>query len=283
MFKSDSTASGLREFIERFKKRLMEMAFKEKESTVRTPAISVLVQAADNGFLDSEDMKELACLVYSEDPKIRTLAKPIAKEIWSDDYYKPLLDVVRDNDDASEVHAAIKAFAQFVIQTTDLVNDKSGRDESESGSPATSGVDQWLSNAAKDLSTNAYDRVKAAMDVLVDHSNPLEVLFSWALYLVTETQDFDALASHILGDVDSEFELDEDEKEIIVCLFSALASRISADDDVDESDSYKLCQDLLKQVPKLIEVATSGEMIHLIRALSSINVELLSDSRISQV
>ena len=175
MFKSDSTASGLREFIERFKKRLMEMAFKEKEASVRPLAISVLVQASDHGFLDSDDMNELSCLVYSEDAKIRTLLKPIVKEIWTDDYLKPLLDQVSDND---ESRASIKAFAQFVVKSAHVVDSKSS--SSTDSLDSTSRVDQWLSKSAANLSTSIYDRVEAVMQALVEPSDPLEVFFNSA-------------------------------------------------------------------------------------------------------
>ncbi|KAJ3101549.1 hypothetical protein HDU97_001298 [Phlyctochytrium planicorne] len=85
LYSSETLVSGLRQFTERHKARIMEMALKEAASNVRTVAIAVVVRAAEVGLLEDDDRAQIFQLLFSEDVKIRNIIAPFFAQVWQEE------------------------------------------------------------------------------------------------------------------------------------------------------------------------------------------------------
>ncbi|KAJ3203025.1 hypothetical protein HDU67_010437, partial [Dinochytrium kinnereticum] len=85
LYNSDTLVSGLRQFTDRHKTRMIEMALREVASNVRLVSISVIIRAAQVGLLEDEDRARILQLLFSDDVKIRHLVAPFVAEVWKED------------------------------------------------------------------------------------------------------------------------------------------------------------------------------------------------------
>ncbi|KAJ3085099.1 hypothetical protein HK102_000319 [Quaeritorhiza haematococci] len=95
LYTNESMISGLRQFTERFKPRLIELACMEKESSVRHVGVAVITRIASTGLLEDEDRDSLMPLIFSEDPQIRQLIGKYAAEVWLEEYAEPKRDELK--------------------------------------------------------------------------------------------------------------------------------------------------------------------------------------------
>src|SRR3954452_3100265 len=95
LYINETFISGLRNFTERFKPRLIEMALQESELSVRTTTISLLTQIYRSGLLDNEDRDDLSLLIYSDLPKVRKSIAPFVKDLLDEDFISSKLTKVQ--------------------------------------------------------------------------------------------------------------------------------------------------------------------------------------------
>ncbi|GAO45762.1 hypothetical protein G7K_0014-t1 [Saitoella complicata NRRL Y-17804] len=77
LYADDNNVASLRHFTERFKPRIIEMAEREADTSVRATAIGLLNNIRARGFLESEEVEKIAVLIFDKDIKIRAAAAPI--------------------------------------------------------------------------------------------------------------------------------------------------------------------------------------------------------------
>ncbi|KAJ6260497.1 hypothetical protein Dda_4723 [Drechslerella dactyloides] len=71
LFKDRANVGGLRNFTERFRSRLVEMALQDADSGVRAEAITLLNEIRQVGFLEADDIESIGRLLYDADAKVR--------------------------------------------------------------------------------------------------------------------------------------------------------------------------------------------------------------------
>ncbi|KAF3932901.1 hypothetical protein ABW19_dt0210609 [Dactylella cylindrospora] len=71
LFKDRANVGGLRNFTERFRERLVEMALQDADSGVRAETISLLNEVRQVGFLEADDIEAIGKLLYDAEPKVR--------------------------------------------------------------------------------------------------------------------------------------------------------------------------------------------------------------------
>ncbi|EPS44746.1 hypothetical protein H072_1276 [Dactylellina haptotyla CBS 200.50] len=71
LFKDRTNVGGLRNFTERFRERLVEMALQDADSGVRAETISLLSEVRQVGFLEPDDIESIGKLLYDADIKVR--------------------------------------------------------------------------------------------------------------------------------------------------------------------------------------------------------------------
>ncbi|KAF3923412.1 hypothetical protein ABW21_db0206241 [Orbilia brochopaga] len=71
LFKDRANVGGLRNFTDRFRSRLVEMALQDADSGVRAEAIALLNEIRQVGFLEADDIESIGRLLYDADAKVR--------------------------------------------------------------------------------------------------------------------------------------------------------------------------------------------------------------------
>lgn len=76
IFKDDSKTAGLRQFTERFRPRMVEMATRDGDANVRCATVDLLNIIRDKGLLEPDDIDSVGQLIFDVDPKIRKAVAP---------------------------------------------------------------------------------------------------------------------------------------------------------------------------------------------------------------
>jgi len=71
LFKDDNKIAGLRQFTERFRARLVEIASQDAEGNVRAAALDLLELLRDKGLLEPDDIDTIGNLVFDVDARVR--------------------------------------------------------------------------------------------------------------------------------------------------------------------------------------------------------------------
>ncbi|GES75247.1 cohesin subunit [Rhizophagus clarus] len=198
LYINETFISGLRNFTERFKPRLIEMASRESELGVRTTTISLLTQIYRSGLLDDEDRDDLSLLIYSDLSKVRKAIAPFVKDLLDEDFISSKLKKVqnflssngvtkrrnRSSSGSNEVVSSVKrdwvafkCLAEFLVkyrkpteiprkvdEMNDEINEINDSDEYEDGSSILS---------IGDVKNN---RIALAIEALW---NEMEILHDW--------------------------------------------------------------------------------------------------------
>jgi hypothetical protein len=132
--------SGLRQFTERFKTRLVDMALREVTPPVRQTAIQVVTRIAQVGLMEDKDRLQVLPLLFSEDPKVRELVSSLAGEVLHEDFVenakedaKAVLSSARaarglsDSSDELALHEdwlEAKSLCQMIVEVSKVVDEK---------------------------------------------------------------------------------------------------------------------------------------------------------------
>src|SRR5213080_294652 len=95
LYINETFINGLRNFTERFKPRLIEMASRESELNVRTTTINLLTQIYSAGLLETVDRDDLSLIIYSDLPKVRKAIAPFVKDLLNEDFISSKLKKVQ--------------------------------------------------------------------------------------------------------------------------------------------------------------------------------------------
>lgn len=71
IFKNKDNVSGMRNFTERFRPRLVEMATRDADSNVRATTVELLDVVREVGFLEASDVDTIGRLLFDSDPRVR--------------------------------------------------------------------------------------------------------------------------------------------------------------------------------------------------------------------
>lgn len=71
LFKDDNKIAGLRQFTERFRARLVEIASQDAEGNVRAAALDLLELLRDKGLLEPDDIDTIGNLIFDVDARVR--------------------------------------------------------------------------------------------------------------------------------------------------------------------------------------------------------------------
>ncbi|RDW94942.1 hypothetical protein BP5796_00705 [Coleophoma crateriformis] len=86
VMKNKNNIGGMRHFIERFRSRLVEIATRDAESSVRTSGIELIDMVRDAGMLEPDDIDMIGKLIFDADPKVRKAVVPFFLESIKDIY-----------------------------------------------------------------------------------------------------------------------------------------------------------------------------------------------------
>ncbi|KAI9655938.1 MAG: hypothetical protein M1831_004783 [Alyxoria varia] len=86
IFKDDTKLGGLRQFTERFRPRMVEMATRDAELNCRIAAVELLDILRDKGLLEPDDIDTLGKLMFDAEPRVRKALVPFFVASIEDSY-----------------------------------------------------------------------------------------------------------------------------------------------------------------------------------------------------
>ncbi|KAI8818342.1 uncharacterized protein EV422DRAFT_181064 [Fimicolochytrium jonesii] len=127
LYAVESMVSGLREFTERFKPRIMQMAIREADLQVRSQAVHCVTFISQSGFLEDDDTRSLMPLIFDEDAKIRVGLSKLVQEIYTEEYLQAKKDELRTLGDnavpigAQDKWVEIKALCSMFVEFGEML------------------------------------------------------------------------------------------------------------------------------------------------------------------
>lgn len=85
LYANEAHLSALSTFTERFKARLLEIAFHDVDLGVRTTTIGVLGHVDRAGLLDDERRSQIGLLVFEHEPRVRKAVAGFFDGLWADE------------------------------------------------------------------------------------------------------------------------------------------------------------------------------------------------------
>lgn len=86
LFKNKDNVGRLRAFTERFQPRMVEMASRDAEVSIRTAAIDLLDMVRETGLLESENIDTIGRLIFDKEPRVRKAVGGFIAESVNDLY-----------------------------------------------------------------------------------------------------------------------------------------------------------------------------------------------------
>jgi len=269
LYINETFISGLRNFTERFKPRLIEMALRESELNVRTTTISLLTQIYRAGLLDDEDRDELSLLIYSDLSKVRKAIAPFVNYLLDEDFISSKLTKVhtflssnstkrKNRSSSNEIGSSVKrdwvafkCLAEFLVKckkpaevsqkddgVNDEIDDNEKDDEYEDGSSIL---------IIGDVKNN---RIALAIEALWSE---MEILHDWRSLAEYLSKDHSLTNNSITQEennpidaIEDCYRLGEREESLLVQVFVACLKLILADP--LSRDKKKVCLCLISNL-----------------------------------
>lgn len=142
LYRKKDSVGGLRHFTERFRPRLVEMATRDADSSVRAATVELLDVVREVGYLEPEDVDTVGRLLFDSEPKVRKAVVGFFVENISDLYEakleelggKEVVTEALDGDDDGPTMGWVKLKCLVeVLATYDLADGAEPEDEAVSG------------------------------------------------------------------------------------------------------------------------------------------------------
>ncbi|KAI0299424.1 hypothetical protein B0F90DRAFT_1728578 [Multifurca ochricompacta] len=159
---------SLQTFTERFKPRLVEMATRDTELSVRVAVIGVLGAIDAHQLLEDEQREELCMLVFDEDAKVRKAVSEFVRGVWVEIVEEQLAD--RKVGKQERVRAGIKALGKLLVRLAKPLAKKAtvAEDDEESLNVTSSPALRQVREVAALVGAEQRGRVALAVEALWD-------------------------------------------------------------------------------------------------------------------
>ena len=141
---------SLNHFTERFKPRLIEIATRDTELSIRVTAIQVLGLIDGHSLLEEEEREKLCLLVFDQEVKVRKAVSRFVKSVWEDCLTERLVGRNKPTE-ADRQRAGIKAIALLLFRWGKALDNIGGHTEEDSSVAEEEGREEGLpSRSQKD-------------------------------------------------------------------------------------------------------------------------------------
>lgn len=174
LFKNKENVARLRQFTERFRPRMVEMAIRDSEASIRTATVELLDTIRKTGLLEPDDIDNVGRLIFDTEPRVRKAVAGFFAENINDLYENTLEDLggeeslaellgEQDDDDHDAPRASwlkLKCVTE-ALQSYDVEDEEESSEIPEAGRAlSASGVDSRYALAARTI----YDGVPEAKE-----------------------------------------------------------------------------------------------------------------------
>lgn len=214
----------MRHFTERFKGRLVEMASREVDLSVRIAAIDVLRHIATHGLLEDEQLDQLARLIFHVDNKVRRAVAGYFLGTVDEEVKTKREDLALDGSQGKKKSSGfdadqlrLKCLAEALVKHGRALDDELGVDEEE--------TEEANKSTARAILSRKSRITDAVLALLASTDEKEEWLHDWQLmadYLVLDhsaSGDGDEEAT-----VDEAVRLEEQEESVMLEIFVASLS-----------------------------------------------------------
>ena len=232
LYKDDEKQSGLRQFTERFRPRIVEMATRDHDHGVRADAVTLLELLRDAGFLEPDDVDSIGRLIFDSELKVR---KAVVQFFVANvnDIYETKVDEVGGQEGLEEVLDSLGGSDDFdipriewlrfkclaeLLQTYDALDQTEPSNMSEV--PLT---DSYLLVAG-----GMESRFSLAADVLYDNLTILENWEALAGYLLfdhSQTADQNGATTDVETQFMQQCKLNEEEEILLLEILNTAVKR----------------------------------------------------------
>jgi cohesin complex subunit SA-1/2 len=266
IMKNDENHGGMRHFIERFRPRLIEMATRDSEASVRASAVDLADMIRQAGFLEPDDIDTIGKLIFDTEPKVRkALVGFFAENIK--DLYEAKVDELGGDE---------------VLEDILTVEDEEDFDTPRAGWIRFKCLAEILLSYDTEDQDGMPSQIDGAKYLNISGSESRFTLAAQALYeKIPDLKDWDILAGYLLFDHTSRptgnetekalklaFKPDEQEELILLDILNSVVKLGLTQ--VDDSDKVK---DKSKKKPTRLD--TSETMESTARRLASLIPRLL--------
>ncbi|EJD51835.1 hypothetical protein AURDEDRAFT_82703 [Auricularia subglabra TFB-10046 SS5] len=259
LYSKDDYIVTLRNFTERFKGRLLEMARSDTELSIRVASIQVLCTIDAHSLLEDEHRDQLCILVFDQEARIRKAISAFVRGIWTEDVGSRLSG--RKAAQKDKQRAGVKSLAALLVAWSKAVQSQTkGPSERDEDEPSTSrDVALLVSPLQKGRIALAveglWDEVAAVSDwegllehLLLDHSAQGDAAAS-----VTPSRRKKAAKAADDDAVDPAWRLEEEEESCILevfvaCIRKSVAEGKKTDGDTTQAD---ITRTLMTALPRL--------------------------------
>lgn len=164
LFKNKDNVARLRTFTERFRARLVEMAMRDSEASIRASTVDLLDLIRDTGLLEPDDIDNIGRLIFDTEPRVRNAVAGFFAENINDLYETTLEDfggqeglteilgeeVEEDYDSPKASWLKLKCVAE-ALQSYDAEDEESTTQREADASLIATGVESRFALAAQTI------------------------------------------------------------------------------------------------------------------------------------
>ncbi|KAI9728357.1 MAG: hypothetical protein M1828_003757 [Chrysothrix sp. TS-e1954] len=273
MYKDDTKLAALRQFTERFRVRMIEIASQDAELGARVLCIELLDVLREKGFLEPDDVDNLGKLIYDTEPRIRKAILPFfsasvletyqlkIEELGEESLEEYLPEELSEEDFERPQRSWLKfkSLAEL-LQAYDSGKSNTKSNESRSGLAdllKASGIESRFSSVAKVLSGS------------LEFVNDWQAVAGYLLYDHSSTSD----EGGSQGQVNAQYKLNESEEILLLHVLNssvrgALASVV---EETAASKKIKKSKKELESLEERRDVATQQLAVIMPKLLTKFN------------
>ncbi|KAJ3225286.1 hypothetical protein HK099_007021 [Clydaea vesicula] len=114
LYENEAMITGLHQFTERFKTRILEMAKGEKEASVKASSVHLAVETAKAGLLEDKDVEFLMSSMFGENKPIREDLSNYFVDIFNEKYVFMIEEFKEDSDTIDEEYVGFRLLSELL-------------------------------------------------------------------------------------------------------------------------------------------------------------------------
>ena len=287
IFRDDNKIGGVRQFTERFRPRMVEIAARDGDLNVRCSCIDLLDILRDKGLLEPDDVDVIGKLIFDSEPRVRKAVSPFFAANVEDTYQAKIDDFVNvdeetlhnfersENDDDVESHKLnwirFKCVAELLRSY----------DFTEGG---TERLIDLEASAINDTAESIHSRISLATQALFDRLPALQNWESLANYLLKDIPYHDNVQdADVPACIDNTCSLESAEEAVLLDVLNVSVkhalSKVTSDTD-HHSKKAKKAKKELNLISEAQESAAQRLATHIPRLLKKFGSQPESTSAV---
>jgi cohesin complex subunit SA-1/2 len=239
ILKNTEKIAGIREFVERFRARIVEMAARDSETGVRASAVDLLDLFREAGMLEPDDIDVIGKLIFDTEPRVRKAVVGFFAENIKDLYESKIEELggeealedifalgAKDPETPHSEWITLKCLAEVLLSYDSEESEEPSQIQgaADSDTLKASGVESRFFLAAQAL----YDKIPAVSD--------WDVLAGYLLFDHSVNVDPKSKTADIQRSLRESFKLDEKEEVVLLEILDASVKlNLAQSDDHDKS------------------------------------------------